>query len=155
MKMKKLLMTGAGLVLVTGMGITAAAVGPNLFSAGTMKQGSAVTQNSAVAQTSAAVYTDGVGSCHISDGYCMNWSDADGDGVCDLCRNPAYCENNAGNGEQGSGNAAPQDSGSAAESQGQNYGGYGSGCYGSGYNGCGNSRQGHHGSGHHGSGHHR
>ena len=141
MKMKKLLMTGAGLVLVTGMGITAAAVGPNLFSAGTMKQGRAVTQ------TSAAVYTDGVGSCHISDGYCMNWSDADGDGVCDLCRNPAYCENSAGNGEQ--------DSGSAAGSQGQNYGGYGSGCYNSGYNGCGNSRQGHHGSGHHGSGHHR
>lgn len=235
MEMKKLLVTGAAFVFVAGMGITAAAAGPNLFASGTMKPGSACQHHMSYLQwhvgghncvtanagrfgcqpvtysahhaetercdwttdtwTGAAVYMDEAGNCHISDGYCMNWSDADGDGVCDLCRNLAYressvtsgagenchvsdgycmswsdadgdgvcdmCrnlvyrENSTGNGEQGSGNAAAQDSGSAAGSQEQNYDGYDSGCYGSGYNGCGSSRQGHHGSGHHGSGHHR
>ncbi|HBA47878.1 MAG TPA: hypothetical protein DCZ91_08790, partial [Lachnospiraceae bacterium] len=133
MKMKKLLMTGASFLLVAGMGITAAAAGPNLFVAGTMKPGSVrhhhmshlqwhvggrncVTANAGRfgsqpvtygahhaetegcdwttdTQVSAAVYTDGAGSCHISDGYCTNWNDADGDGVCDLCRNPVYHDN--------------------------------------------------------------
>lgn len=54
-------------------------------------------------RVSAAVYTDEKGSCHITDGHCTNWSDADGDRVCDLCGNPVYRELSAGNGEQGSG----------------------------------------------------
>ncbi len=171
------------MVLVAGMGITVAAAGTIKQGSGgqhhmshsqwhldgrncvTAKAGRIVTYGVHHAEpeggdrtgilADAVDYTDGTGSCHISDGYCMNWSDADGDGVCDLCRNPAYCESGDGNGAQGSGNAVSQDSGSTAGSQGQNYGGYDLECYGTDYNGCGNSGRGHHSSGHHGRGHHR
>ncbi len=129
MKMKKLLMTGAALVLVAGMGITVAAAGTIKQGSGgqhhmshsqwhldgrncvTAKAGRIVTYGVHHAEpeggdrtgilADAVDYTDGTGSCHISDGYCMKWSDADGDGVCDLCRNPAYHESGAESGAGG------------------------------------------------------
>lgn len=125
-------------------------------------------------QCGAIVGTDGSGSCHIADGYCMNWADADGDALCDVCGNPV-CHDNAvtaaGNGgvsSQNSGSVLPQNNGGVSQqadlkggltdsetdndgvtgSQGQSYSGYSTGCHGSNYGGC-SSRTGHHGSGHH------
>ncbi len=117
------------MVLVAGMGITVAAAGTIKQGSGgqhhmshsqwhldgrncvTAKAGRIVTYGVHHAEpeggdrtgilADAVDYTDGTGSCHISDGYCMKWSDADGDGVCDLCRNPAYHESGAESGAGG------------------------------------------------------
>lgn len=139
--MKKLFIAGAALLLMAGMSVTALAAGQSRFLSKAMAP-QAVWRHHAehsqkyMGRTPCTVgengYCDITGwqhhsgtghgsNCQIADGHCTNWTDADGNGVCDDCGNPVYQESRPDNNTSS-----------------------GSGCGGSGHRGSG-----HHGRGHH------
>ena len=186
--MKKLFIAGAALLLMAGMSVTALAAGQSRFLSKAMAP-QAVWRHHAehsqkyMGRTPCTVgengYCDITGwqhhsgtghgsNCQIADGNCTNWTDADGNGVCDDCGNPVYRENadtaaawsgghHSGNCQiadghctnwtDADGNGVCDDCGNPVyqESRPDNNTSSGSGCGGSG----------HRGSGHHGRGHHR
>lgn len=158
--MKKLLIAGAAVVLMAEMSVTALAAGHSQFltkatapqivwrhhasqSVKYMGRGPcSMWENGYCDTTGWQGRHHNTGSCEITDGHCTSWTDADGNGVCDLCGNVVYQENSSTDSMPPQVQESGTDS-NAFSGDSRNSGGYG----------CGSG--GHHGSGHHGRGHHR